>query len=420
MAKQLHKKFTDSQVKELIERYLKREIERKYIQEILGIKQTRFFALVKDYRSNPEKFSVKYERTIKTRGIPQSTEKNIIKELKVDKGLIENKDVPLGRYNYSYVKTRLEKEYNQRVSLPTIIDRAKKNGFYLKKKPRKKLHDREVITNYTGELIQHDSSKHLFSPLARMKWYLITSIDDFSRFLLYAMLLLKETTWAHIMALQTVFLRHGLPYSYYVDSHRIFRFVQGRDSIWRKHYLFTDDADTQWDQVMDDCGVKVIPALSPQAKGKVERPYGWLQDRLIRTCVRENVTDIKQAQRVLRREVHRYNYEQVHSTTQEVPYYRFQRALKEKKSLFREFAIKQPYESVKDIFCLRMKRVIDPYRKISIKNLQFKVNNATPREAVNLRIYPMPSGVSEVRFWCRNRLIDVQRAKTSDLGIVHF
>ena len=419
MAKQLHKKFTDSQVKELIERYLKRDIERKYIQEILGIKKRRLFELVKLYRENPTKFSIQYTRTTKNR-IPQSAEKNIIKELKVDKGLIENKDVPLGRYNYSYVKTRLEKEYKQKVSLPTIIDRAKKHGFYLKKKPKKKLHDREVITNYTGELIQHDSSLHLFSPLARMKWYLITSIDDFSRFLLYAMLLLKETTWTHIMALQTVFLKHGLPYSYYVDSHRIFRFVQGRDSIWRKHYLFTDDVDTQWEQVMDDCGVKVIPALSPQAKGKVERPYGWLQDRLIRTCVRENVTDIKQAQSVLRREVHRYNYEQVHSTTQEVPYYRFQRALKEKKSLFREFAIKPPYESVKDIFCLRMKRVIDPYRKISIKNLQLKVANATPRDSVNLRIYPMPNGVSEVRFWCRNKLLDVQRAKTSDLGIVHF
>lgn len=416
---QIHKKFTDSQVKELIERYLKKEIESKYIQQILGIGKTRFFALAKWYRTNPKDFSIQYTRKNKNR-IPQGAEQNIIKELKVDKELIENKDVPLKRYNYSYVKTRLEKEYNQKVSLPTIIDRAKKHGFYLKKKPKKALHDREVITNYTGELIQHDSSYHLFSPCAKIKWHLITSIDDFSRFMLYGTLLEKETAWAHIIALQTVFLKYGLPYSYYVDSHRIFRFVQGRDSIWRKHYLLTDDVDTQWGQVMDDCGVKVIPALSPQAKGKVERPYGWLQDRLIRTCVRENVTDIKHAQRVLRYELHRYNYQQVHSTTQEVPYYRFQRALKEKKSLFREFAIKQPYESVKDIFCLRMNRTIDAYRKISISNLQLKVNNATPRETVNLRIYPMTNGISEVRCWCNNKLIDVQRVKNSDLNIVHF
>ena len=196
--------------------------------------------------------------------------------------------------------------------------------------------------------------------------------------------------------------------------------MQKRDSIWRKHYLLTDDVDTQWKQVMDDCGVKVIPALSPQAKGKVERPYGWLQDRLIRTYVRENVTDIKHAQQILRFELYRYNYQQVHSTTQEVPYYRFQRALKEKRSLFREFAIKPPYESVKDIFCLRMKRTIDAYSKISINKLQLKINNATPGENVDLRIYPMSNGISEVRLWCNNKLIDVQRVKNNDLGIVHF
>ena len=84
-----------------------------------------------------------------------------------------------------------------------------------------------------------------------------------------------------------------------MDSHRIFRFVQGRDSFWRKHHLLTGEATPQWKQVLEDCNVKVTYALSPQAKGKMERPYAWLQDRLIRTCVREDITEIKQAQRVL-------------------------------------------------------------------------------------------------------------------------
>ena len=51
---QLHKKFQDHQVKELIQRYLSKEIERSYIQEILGIKKTRFFALVKKYKEDPD------------------------------------------------------------------------------------------------------------------------------------------------------------------------------------------------------------------------------------------------------------------------------------------------------------------------------------------------------------------------------
>jgi len=417
---QLHKEFTDSQVKELIERYLKNEIERKYIQQVLGIGKTRFFALIKEYRKDPNNFSIQYTRNTKTRKISESIEYNIIKELRIEKDMIENIEIPLRYYNYSYVKDLLETKYNQKVSLPTIIDRAKKNEFYLKKKPKRDPHDREVLTNYIGEIIQHDSSHHLFSPPAKEKWYLITSLDDFSRFILYATLLKKETSWAHILALQTVILKYGSPFLYYVDSHSIFRFVQGRDSLWRKHYTLTDEADPQWKQVMGDCNIKVTYALSPQAKGKIERPYGWLQDRLIRTCVRDNVTDIKQAQRVLDHEIQRYNYKQVHSTTQEVPYFRFQRALKERRSLFREFKVRPPFQSVKDIFCLRINRTIDPYRRISINNLQMKVNNATPRKVVTLRIYPLNNDISEVRFWCDDNLIDIQRVKNSDLRVVHF
>ena len=259
--------------------------------------------------------------------------------------------------------------------MPTIIERAKKNGFYLKRRKRK-AHDREVLTNYAGELIQHDASYHFYSPPAKEKWHLITSpLDDYSRFLLYAKLVRTQTSWTHILALQSVLLKYGFPYTYYVDSHSIFRFVQGRDSIWRKHYLLTDDVETQWKQVLNDCNVKVTYALSPQAKGKIERPYGWLQDRIVRTCVREDIDDIKQAQIVLNREIQRYNYRQVHSTTREVPYFRFKQALEDNKSLFRKFEIKPPFKSVKDIFCIRIDRIADAYRKISLNNVPFRVNN---------------------------------------------
>ena len=208
---QLHKEFTDSQVKELIERYLKREIRIHYVLEILGIKRSRFFVLLKQYKECPDKFSIQYFRNTKTRTIPQAIEGNIIRELQIEKNLIEDPEIPLRHYNYSYVKDLLETKHNQKVSLPTIIDRAKKNDFYLKRKPKKASHDREVVTNHIGEIIQHDSSYHLWSPAAKEKWYLVTSLDDFSRFILYATLLRKETSWAHILALQTVVLKYGSP-----------------------------------------------------------------------------------------------------------------------------------------------------------------------------------------------------------------
>ena len=160
--------------------------------------------------------------------------------------------MPVRFYNYSYIRDLLLNKYQQKVSLPTIINRAKEYNFYCPK-PERKAHDREVLTNYVGELIQHDSSHHKWSPYAGEKWHLITSLDDYSRKLLYADFVVTETSWDHILALESVLLGYGLPLSYYVDSHSIFRFVQGRDSIWRKHYKITDEADTQWKQVLNDC-----------------------------------------------------------------------------------------------------------------------------------------------------------------------
>jgi len=83
--------------------------------------------------------------------------------------------------------------------------------------------------------------------------------------------------------------------------------------------------------------VDVTYALSPQAKGKVERPYRWLQDRIVRTCVYEKISELDDCRGVLRDEISRYNNHQVHSTTGEIPSIRFERALKSGNSLFRKF-----------------------------------------------------------------------------------
>ncbi len=162
---QLHKKFTDEQVKNLFNRYIHKEIPRKYLLEVFGIKKSRFAILLKQYKMNPSKFSIQYNRKKNTRLISSAVEKNILKELEFEQKLIKDKETPLKSYNYSFVKEQLKTKYNQQVSLPTIIDRAKKHEFYLKK-PKRKAHDREVLTNYAGELIQHDSSFRKWSPYA--------------------------------------------------------------------------------------------------------------------------------------------------------------------------------------------------------------------------------------------------------------
>lgn len=109
----------------------------------------------------------------------------------------------------------------------------------------------------------------------------------------------------------------------------------------------------------------------------------------------------------------------MHSTTEEVPCFRFTRALDEGKTLFREFVVKPPYKSIKDIFCLRLERTINPYRKISINTLGLKVNGI-PWDKVSVRIYPLNKNISQFRVWCKDELIDIHRVKNSELKGVHF
>lgn len=421
MAKHIHKRFTNEQVKELMKRYEAREISRANIETILGIGQTRFFALLKAYRNNPESFSVTYHRRKPTRTINHDLEKRIIQELNMSQKLINAKHVPIWRHNYSFIRQTLQEKDCQNVALSTIIERAKTHGFYIPRKKNNKPHDREVITNNVGELIQHDSSYHLFAPKADCKWWLITSIDDHSRFIFYAKLVEHDATWPHIVAIRYIFLKFGLPMRFYIDSDSIFRFVRERDELHYKHHQFTDETRPQWTQILDECQVKPVFALSPQAKGKVERPYGWLQDHLVRLCYRENVTTLAQGNYILGKEVNAYNFKRVHSTIEEIPNIRYQRAIRDKRNLFRPFRIPVPFQSTKDIFCIRMDRTVDSYRNVTINNQKIKFSNAPIYEKVQLRIHPdTATGISEIRFWHKDSLLDIQKIKTALIDPVHF
>jgi len=178
---QIHKRFTTEQVRVLLKGYCQGTLDRPAIEEILEISKTRFFTLLNQYRHDPDEFSLTYRRTTPIR-IPPSAEKEIELALNLEKGLIDDPSLPITTYKYSAIRDRLAK-HGVMVSSPTIIDRAKGLGCY-QLHPRKKAHDREVVTTAIGTLIQHHASHDRWSPYAEERWLLITSLDDFSRRLL--------------------------------------------------------------------------------------------------------------------------------------------------------------------------------------------------------------------------------------------
>lgn len=400
---QLHHRFSDEQVAFLFQAYGQGLMSREEVQEALDIHRSRFFVLLKEYRADPEAFTISYHR--KTTGrIPLDMEIAIERELLREKSLIDDPEIPISGYNYSALRDRLRKQGIQ-VSVNTIIDRAKKLNCHRPRKKRK-VHDREVLTASVGELIQHDGSTHRWSGFAQEKWTLVTSIDDYSRKILFADFFPAETTWSHIQAVQTLIQAHGVPLRYYVDCLRVFRFVQGRDSFWRKHILETDDVDTQWGKMMHLLGIKIVYALSPQAKGKVERPYLWLQDRIVRTCSLEKIGEMDDARPVLSEELDRYNNHQVHSTTGEIPSIRFDRAISEGKSLLRPFSIPKPYSSPQDVFCLRERRLVNAYRRISLQGHDIQIPKVPLRVWVDIHMVPdIQKKTMQLRIWYKDEMV---------------
>lgn len=423
MQKQIHKRFTTDQVKAILQGYCNSGISIHEALELLGIKRRRFFKILKSYRQSPETFMLDYQRQTPPR-LDESCQGAIINELSLEQKLLTDPDTSssITKYNYSAIRSRLkyQKVY---VSRTTIVNIAKDYGFYQPKRKKKIIHDRCVITSATGTLIQHDASNHLWSPYAKEKWTLITSIDDYSRVIMYADFVSRETTWAHINAAKELMLKYGIPLRYYVDQLRVFEYICHQNSIWMNQKTKSDEVITQWKKVMNSLKVEVIPALSPQAKGKVERPYGWLQDRIVRECAKRQISQVDDAREVLYAELDEYHNERVHSTTKEIPMRRYLKAIAEGKTLFRPLAIPKPYQSLDDIFCIRETRRTDGYRKISLFNQKIEVPNTPPREEVDIHMVPKvieKQNLVEIRIWWKGQLVYNNIYPMAMFPTVHF
>ena len=416
MPSQIHKRFSDEEIKRILTQYEEGLLDLAAALLLLKVGRSRFFELRGSWQAHPNTFTIRYDRASPAR-IDAGIEKLILCELKKEKRLIDNPAITIKTYNYSAVRDAIVNICGTAPSLHTIIARARTQGFF-KEKPKRKLHDRVVETDYPGQLLQHDSSLHLWSPLVREKWYLITTIDDYSRKLLYAELWERETTWAHICALKSVILRYGIPLRYYVDNLSVFRYVRERDSIYRKVILKTDNIDPQWKQVCKELGIDVVYALSPQAKGKIERPYRWLQDRLVRTSAKEGLNTLYAVRQALEHIVEQYNHHWVHSTTKEVPAIRFEH---HPQSMFRTFKVPAPLLLEKDVFCLRQTRTVSAYRRISFDGKELTVPLVPPRQEVELRMVPVPQkGIIEVRMWFKGKMVRELTVLAKDFPSVQF
>jgi len=147
-----------------------------------------------------------------------------------------------------------------------------------------------------GELLQIDGSQHpWFEGRAAVAPELICAIDDATGrvFLQFAP---AESTEAVMLLLRDYIRRYGRPLAIYADRHSIYQ-VNRKATV--DEQLQGLEAETQLGRALRELGIEYIPAGSPQAKGRVERSFGTLQDRLVKELRLEGISDIDSANRFL-------------------------------------------------------------------------------------------------------------------------
>lgn len=146
-------------------------------------------------------------------------------------------------------------------------------------KKQKKIHRQRRRMPKAGMLVQMDSSQHFWLPLIEDKWYLIAMIDDATNEIPYAKFFPKDTLFANMHVLRRFIEIKGVFMSLYVDKASHFKTTR-HGGI---HYnLAQDHEETQIERALDELGINVIPANSPQAKGRIEVTFRLFQDRLIK------------------------------------------------------------------------------------------------------------------------------------------
>lgn len=147
-----------------------------------------------------------------------------------------------------------------------------------------------------GAMVQLDGSHHDWFEGRGSRCVLMVMIDDATN-RVWAQFFEEETTHASYDMVEGWVRRYGLPKSLYVDRDSIYR-CEGLGTI--EEQLAGKAPQTQFGRAMEQLGVELILANSPQAKGRVERENGILQDRLVKALRLEGINDMERANAFLR------------------------------------------------------------------------------------------------------------------------
>lgn len=198
-------------------------------------------------------------------------------------------------FNIMHFMDKLSEIHKIRLSYESIRKILILHGIHAPKK-KKIVHRRRRRMPKAGMLVQMDSSIHQWLPTIEEDWALVAMIDDATSEVPYAEFFPKDTTLANMRVIRRFIEKKGLFMALYVDkaSHFTTTRYQGI------HYnVNPEQDDTQIERALGELEIELIPANSPQAKGRIERLFRLFQDRLIKEMRLAGINNYARANRFL-------------------------------------------------------------------------------------------------------------------------
>lgn len=197
-------------------------------------------------------------------------------------------------YNDSHFTEMLKEREGVTVSRETVRKIRRSDGQKPKRKRRPVKHrSRRPRKECRGMLVQWDGSPHRWFGDDQPPCCLLGAIDDADGKLLSALFIPQENSAGYLKLLEKLLIRYGAPVAIYHDRNRIF---VRTDDYWSiEEQLQGYQYPTHVGRVLEELNINSVQAYSPQAKGRVERSFGTLQDRLIAEMSLEGITDMDNA-----------------------------------------------------------------------------------------------------------------------------
>ena len=368
----------------LIEACIKGECTVKQVATALGLSERRVKQIKKEVKENGVKSIQHGNRGRKPKNtIPDETRKKIL-ELR--------NSYQYEMSNFKHFQELLKERENIDISYSALYNILRNAGIKSPKKHRKsKLHHRRKRKECEGMMLQADGTPFDWFNTGE-KYSLHGFVDDATGKITGLYMCKNECLLGYLEVLRQTLENYGIPISLYPDKYSVFfppKKVDDHITI-EEQLNGREKGITQFGRIVEELGIEMFAASSPQAKGRIERLWETLQSRLVTEFRINNIKSIEQANTFLIGYIDKYNAQFAVTPTNS-------------KSVF--LKLPKRYD-LDELLCVKFERIIDNAGVFSINNSKFQILDKSLPPKTKVQIYL--SHKIGMRVKSNNKIYDVE------------